>query len=111
LIDSFDSVFRESEFYNFPSFPATVPHLAEELAKDPSADPPGKYAVLSGVLDWTTNIGFPGYATAGTDEVFNTFVIPTMFSRVARGEATPEDAARMAEEATRRLFDHWGPTT
>ncbi|HEY3202520.1 MAG TPA: extracellular solute-binding protein, partial [Thermoanaerobaculia bacterium] len=47
LIDSFDSVFRESEFYNFPSFPATVPHLAEELAKDPSADPPGKYAVLS----------------------------------------------------------------
>jgi multiple sugar transport system substrate-binding protein len=111
LIDSFDSVFRESEFYNFPSFPATVPHLAEELAKDPSADPPGKYAVLSGVLDWTTNIGFPGYATAGTDEVFNTFVIPTMFSRVARGEATPEEAARMAEEATRRLFDHWGPTT
>jgi hypothetical protein len=25
------------------------------------------------------------------DEAFNTFVLPTMFARVARDEATPED--------------------
>ena len=48
----------------------------ELLANDPKADPPGKYKALSGVLDWATNVGYPGYATAATDEVFNTFVHP-----------------------------------
>ncbi len=111
LIDDFGSVFRESEFYNFPSFPSTVPDLEEELAKDLKADPPGKYRVLSGVLDWATNIGYPGYASAGIDEVFNAYVVPTMFARVARGDSTPQEAARAADEQVRRIFDRWrGPS-
>ena len=97
LIDNFASVFRESEFYNLPCYPDTVPDLAGRLAGDPKAQPLGKYAVLASALDWSTNVGFPGYATAGIDEVFNTFVIPTMFARVARDEATPEDAVRTAQ--------------
>jgi multiple sugar transport system substrate-binding protein len=105
LIGSFDSVFKESEFYNFPCYPTTVPDLAQQLANDPKADPPGKYKVLSGVLDWATNVGYPGYATAAIDEAFNTFLIPTMFARVARGEATPEDAARAADTELRRIAD------
>ena len=105
LIGNFGSVFRESEFYNFPCYPTTVPDLAQQLAADPKADPPGKYEVLSGVLDWATNVGYPGYATAVIDEAFNTFVIPTMFARVARGEATPEEAARAADTELRRLAD------
>jgi multiple sugar transport system substrate-binding protein len=105
LIDSFASVFRESEFYNLPCYPATVPDLAGRLAGDPKAQPPGKYAVLSSALDWSTIVGFPGYATAGIDEVFNTFVIPTMFARVARDEATPEDAVRAAQAEITRIFE------
>jgi len=104
LVGHFGSVFQESEFYNFPCYPTTVPDIADLLANDPKADPPGKYRALSGVLDWATNVGFPGYATAATDEVFNTFVIPTMFARVARGELTAEAAAAAAQKDVERIF-------
>ena len=107
LVGNFASVFRESEFYNFPCFPQTVPDLKAQLASDPKADPPGKYAVLSGVLDWATNIGYPGYANAATDEVFNTFVIPTMFARVARDEVSAEAAAAAAQKDVERIFAGW----
>lgn len=107
LVGTFGSVFRKSEFYNFPCYPSTVPDLAGELAKDPVADPPGKYEVLAGALDWATNVGYPGYATAGIDEVFNTFVVPTMFARVARGESSPEEAAAVAQKEIERIFRKW----
>ncbi len=39
--------------------------------------PPDKYAVLSDVLDWATDAGYPGYSNAAIDEAFNTWVINT----------------------------------
>lgn len=107
LVDHFSDVFREGESYNFPSFPGSLPDLQQRLSSDPKADPPDKYRVLGSVLDWATNVGFPGYATAAIDEVFNTFVIPTMFARVARKEVTPEAAAGDAERQIDRIFDRW----
>jgi multiple sugar transport system substrate-binding protein len=107
LVDHFSDVFREGESYNFPSFPGSLPDLQQRLSHDPKADPPDKYRVLGSVLDWATNVGFPGYATAAIDEVFNTFVIPTMFARVARREAEPEAAAADAERQIGRIFDRW----
>jgi multiple sugar transport system substrate-binding protein len=106
-VGNFEDVFRESEFYNFPCYTATVPNLAELVARDPKADPPGKYKVLANVLDWATNVGYPGYATAATDEAFNTFVIPTMFARVARDEITAEAAAAAAQKDVERIFAKW----
>jgi len=106
-IDSFGAAFKASEFYNFPCFPSTVPDLAKQLENDPKAVPPEKYKVLANVLDWATNVGYPGYATAGIDEVFNTFVIPTMFAKAAHGEMSPEEAARAAEKEIKRIFDKW----
>lgn len=110
LIDHFSDVFREGESYNFPSFPGSLPDLQQRISNDPKADPPDKYKVLGSVLDWATNVGFPGYATAAIDEVFNTFVIPTMFAKVAREESTPEEAVRVAEQEIRRIFDRWART-
>jgi multiple sugar transport system substrate-binding protein len=110
LVDHFSDVFREGESYNFPSFPGSLPDLKQRLSSDPKADPPDKYRVLGSVLDWATNVGFPGYATAAIDEVFNTFVIPTMFARVARKEVTPEAAAGDAEKQIDRIFDRWKRT-
>ena len=52
------------------------------------AQPPGKYAVGNGAR-LVHECRLP--ATAAVDEAFNTFVLPTMFARVARDEATPED--------------------
>ena len=63
--------------------------------------------MLGNVLEWTTNVGYPGYATAAIDEVFNTFVIPTMFAKVARGQETPENSAKAAEAEIKRIFAKW----
>lgn len=106
-IDAFGEAFKASEFYNFPCFPQTVPNLKEQIANDPKAKPPDKYKVLGTVLDWATNVGYPGYATAAIDEVFNTFQLPTMFAKVARDEMSPEDAARAAEGEIKRIFQKW----
>jgi multiple sugar transport system substrate-binding protein len=106
-VDAFGDAFKASEFYNFPCFPKTVPNLKEQIAHDPKAKPPDKYAVLGDVLEWATNVGFPGYATAAIDEAFNTFVLPTMFAKAARDEMSPEDAVKAADAELRRIFDRW----
>ncbi|HET9167722.1 MAG TPA: extracellular solute-binding protein [Candidatus Angelobacter sp.] len=106
-IDAFHDGFVAGQFYNFPCFPKTVPNLKQEIAKDDRADPANKYAVLGDVLDWATNVGYPGYATAAIDEAFKTWVIPTMFAKVARGDSSPEDAASAAEKEYKRIFDRW----
>jgi multiple sugar transport system substrate-binding protein len=107
FVDHFEDAFKASEFYNFPCFPRTVPGLAKQISTDPKAAPSDKYKVLGDVLEWATNVGYPGYATAAVDEVFNTFQIPTMFAKVARDELTPADAASAAEREIRRIFDKW----
>ena len=101
LIDSFADAFMAGEFYNFPCFPSTVPDIAQRLAKEP------KYNVLANALSWTTNVGFPGFATAAIDEAFNTFVLPTMFARAARDEMTAEQSVRAADTEMRRIFAKW----
>lgn len=106
-INNFESAFKASEFYNFPCFPNTVPNLQQLIANDAAGQPADKYKVLGGVLDWATNVGYPGYATAAIDEVFNTFVIPTMFAMAARGDVTPEEAAANADKEIRRIFGKW----
>jgi multiple sugar transport system substrate-binding protein len=107
LADNFGEAFMASEFYNFPCFPGAVPDLQQRLADDPKAAPPDKYKVLANVLDWTTNIGFPGYATNAINEVVTTFVLNTLFAKVARDEITAEDGARMADMEIKRIFDRW----
>jgi len=106
-LDSFHDGFVAGQFYNFPCFPKTVPNLKTEIATDPRATPANKYAVLGDVLDWATNVGYPGYASAAIDEAFKTWVIPTMFAKVARGDETPENAAAAAEKEYKRIFERW----
>ena len=107
LIGSFGDAFAASEFYNFPCFPSTVPDLNQRLANDPKASPRDKYKVLASALSWTTNVGYPGFATAAIDEAFNTFVLPTMFARAARDEVSAEQAVRDADTELRRIFAKW----
>jgi multiple sugar transport system substrate-binding protein len=103
-MDHFHDSFTAGQFYNFPCFPSTVPNLQKEIANDPRANPADKYKVLGDVLDWATNVGYPGYATAGIDEAFTTWLIPTMFAKVALGQETPENAAAAAETEYKRIF-------
>ena len=106
-IDHFHEGFVAGQFYNFPCFPSTVPDLQKLIASDERANPPDKYKVLGNVLDWATNVGYPGYATAGISEAFSTWVIPTMFAKVARGDESPEDAVKTAEAEYKRIFARW----
>src|SRR5437868_9880950 len=107
FMDHFHEGFVAGQFYNFPCFPSTVPNLKQEIANDSRANPPNKYAVLGDVLDWATNVGYPGYASAAIDEAFKTWVIPTTFAKVARGDETPENAAKAAEDEYQRIFARW----
>jgi multiple sugar transport system substrate-binding protein len=107
LVDNYRTAFLESEFYNFPSFPNTVPDLQELIAKDPKGEPPDKYKILGDFINNATNVGYPGYSTAAIDEVFSTFIIPTMFAKAARDEMSPEDAVKAAEREMKRIFAKW----
>jgi multiple sugar transport system substrate-binding protein len=106
-IDNFKQGFLASEFYNFPCFAGTVPDLKQLIGNDPKAAPHDKYAVLSDVTDWATNVGYPGYSNAAIDEAFNTWVINTMFAKAATGAETPENALKQAETAMKAIWAKW----
>ncbi len=110
LIDyatNFRQAFVAGEFYDFPCFPKTVPDLKQLIANDPKAHPADKYKVLEDVLDWATNVGYPGYATAAVDEIFSTWVLNVMFAKAASGAVSPEDALKEADAASKRIFGKW----
>ena len=106
-VGNFRKAFLACEFYNFPCFLDTVPDVQEIIANDPKADPPDKYKVLEDVLDWTTNVGYPGYANAAIDEIFITGVVTTMFRKAATGKLNPENAIKEAEVKCEEIFAKW----
>jgi multiple sugar transport system substrate-binding protein len=106
-VGSFGEAFKASEFYNFPCWPSRVPDLKQQIAKDSKGNPPDKYAVLGDVLDWATNVGYPGYSTAAIDDVFSTWVLNTMFAKAATGDLSPEAAVKEAEAKCKAIWDKW----
>jgi multiple sugar transport system substrate-binding protein len=106
-IDNFKQAFMASEFYNFPCFAKTVPDLKQLIANDPKGVPPNKYAVLEDVLDWATNIGYPGYSTAPISDTYQTWLLNTMFAEAATGAETPEDALKKADTKMKAIWAKW----
>ncbi len=105
--DNFKQAFMASEFYNFPCFAKTVPDLKQLLAKDAKAVPDNKYAVLEDVLDWATNIGYPGYSTAAISDTYQTWLLNTMFAECATSAETPEDALKRADAKMKAIWAKW----
>ena len=56
---------------------------------------------------WSACPGHPGYVTPAIEEVMQRGVIPNMFARVARGELSAADSARVAEIEMKRIFARW----
>jgi multiple sugar transport system substrate-binding protein len=106
-VDNFKQGFLASEFYNFPCFASTVPDLKQLISNDPKAAPPDKYAVLADVLDWATNVGYPGYSTAAIADTWQTWLINTMFAQCATGAETPEDALKQADAKMKAIWAKW----
>jgi len=107
LIDHSQTIYEKSRGCNFPVYPQTVPDLNVRLSNDPQADPAWKYEALTDALRWTVNLGYPGFADPATMEIYNSFVIPRMFSSVAKGERSPADAAKAAEAEVTKIADKW----
>ncbi len=102
--------FVGSEFYEFPSFPGTVPNLKDQVLHDSVAaklGQPDKYKELTTALQWSTNVGFPGYANGAEGEVFDTYLLPQMFALAATDKMSPEEAAKWAEEQIKPIFAKW----
>lgn len=99
--------FRASQFYNFPTYPQLVKDLNTLIASDPKANPTNKYAMFADASKWTINVGYPGYANAAIDEIFNAYLIPNMFADVASGKLQPEAALDMYAGEVSRVFDKW----
>ena len=74
---------------------------------DAKADPKGKYACCPACSSGRRTSATRATRRAGIDEVFNTFVLPTMFARVVRDEVTPEQAAETAQGEIERIFAKW----
>ena len=111
LLDNYADATHESELYTFPAFLDTVPELLTDggpLDNDPfGSTPVDKLSVLKSAPDWSTVVGHPGPANAAIGEVFGTFVLPNMFAKAARGDASPEQAVADAEKEIKDIFSKW----
>jgi multiple sugar transport system substrate-binding protein len=84
-----------------------VPDLQALIADDAQAMPRDKYKIFTDVMEWTTNVGYPGYTNAAEDEIFHSWVISNMFARAAAGKATPEEALDQTDKEVQRIFQKW----
>lgn len=105
---NFASATYHSKLYDFCAWSELTPDLESWLRKDPfGAKPADKLAFLGDAIPWSTNIGHPGPASTAIGEVFSTFVIPNMFARAVRGEASPQQSVTEAAGQVRTIFDKW----
>src|SRR5216117_2866798 len=112
-----------SKLYNFPSFPGSVADagvpvaqktasgnkwLEQATASDPfGSNPPSKLKPISTALQWATNIGHPGPANPAESEIFDTFVMPTMFANAATGRMSAKQALDEAHQQAKKIFEKW----
>jgi len=123
LLSHYRDAVLGSKLYNFPAFPGSVADpgvpvaqraqagnrwLEQATANDPfGSNPPTKLKPIGTALQWATNIGHPGPANPAESEVFDTFVLPTMFASAATGRLTPSQALDEAHQQAKRIFEKW----
>jgi multiple sugar transport system substrate-binding protein len=107
LVENSPAIYEKSKGCNFPAYPRAVPNLIGRLSNDPQADPSWKYQALKDAPRWTVNLGHPGFADPAAMEIFNSSVIPRMFTSVVKGERSPGDAAKAAEAEVTKIVDKW----
>jgi multiple sugar transport system substrate-binding protein len=108
LVANYASATNNSELYNFPAYPDTVPQLDAWLDNDPfGSQPANKLAFLKDAEKWSTTVGHPGPANTAIGEVFDTFILPKMMAKAARGELSAKDAVADAEAQIKPIFQKW----
>jgi ABC-type glycerol-3-phosphate transport system substrate-binding protein len=108
LVENYNMACNQSELYNFPAWPSTVPDLEGWLANDPyGSQPADKLSLLKTANDWTTNLGHPGPANAAMGEIFALPTLPNMMARTAQGQQSAEDSVAQAEQEIKAIFEKW----
>ncbi|CAM5206492.1 hypothetical protein CDEF62S_06182 [Castellaniella defragrans] len=128
LAENYDQAMYYSKLYNTPSYlNAPIPsgdrgYKAVSGAKtdkdlydawftnDPFKLPDeadGKLKPLIPAEKWTTNLGHPGYSNPAVGEVFNTFILPNMMAKAARGDLKPEQAVDEAAKQAEAIYAQW----
>lgn len=128
LVENYDQAMYQSKLYNSPSYFSTpVPggdrgypavsgaRTLKDLndawfAHDPfklDGEADGKLAMLTSATEWTTNLGHPGYSNPAVGEVFNTFILPNMMAKAARGDLSPEQAVDQAAKQASAIYSRW----
>lgn len=107
LATDYREPFVQSQYLQLPSFPGAVGDFGNLVANDPRAQPAGKYGLLAGAADWTTNVGHPGHSNAATYEVLRASIISQMFAAAARGDMSAEEAVRAAEAKIKPIYEKW----
>jgi multiple sugar transport system substrate-binding protein len=97
LNDNWNASMTASRGYNMPFLKAHYKKPMPVLGADP------KLNVLQDQLSINAFFGYPGPITAAAQEVLTTFVVPDMFTRVARGAAI-EDSVKWAVGEYRRIY-------
>jgi multiple sugar transport system substrate-binding protein len=128
LTENYDQAMYHSKLYNTPSYLGTAipagdrgyPAVAGArslkslndawFAHDPfklEGEADGKLASLTTAPEWTTNLGHPGYSNPAVGEVFNTFILPNMMAKAARGDLSPEQAVDEAAKQAEAIYAQW----
>src|SRR2546421_737190 len=123
LIAHYRDAAMGSKLYNFPAYPGSLADpgtprgqkpaagnrwLEQATANDPfGSNPPTKLRPIATALQWATNIGHPGPANPAESEVFDTFVLPTMFANAATGRTTAKQALDDAHQQVKKIFEKW----
>lgn len=128
LAQNYDQAMYFSELYNSPSYfntaipkgdrgytsvqgASTFKHLNDAwFTHDPfklDGEADGKLAALKDATLWTTNLGHPGYSSPAVGEVFNTFILPNMMAKAARGDLSAEAAVEEAAGQMRKIYSDW----
>ena len=102
-----DAVYN-SELYNFPCYPSTVPELSGWVENDPfGSQPADKLKVLETVNEWSVYIGYPGTANPAVMQAFGENLVVNMVARVAKGEQSAEDSVAEAHARAEEIFADW----
>jgi multiple sugar transport system substrate-binding protein len=98
-----------SQLYNFPTFAKSMPfsQIRQVAAQDPHP-PKGKYTILTTIAErYTHNIGYPGTMNPAMDEVFSTWLIPSMFAQVSQGKMSAEDSVAQTKAQVKTIYQKW----
>ncbi len=104
-VAAFRDGLEKSGFQNMPSFPGAVPELDEIISAIPGRT--GRYDLLREVPATLTNLGYPGYSNAATDEVLSHHIVSEMFASVVAGKSSAQEAMDLADTAITLIFEKW----